>query len=154
MVFLPIEDLIKAKMELFFPGMEVLSAHLFRVTRNASLERNEEEADDLLEVIEDELRERKFAQIVRLELDVQTPAPVKKFLVKHLEIIPQDVYEMKGTIGLVDVFQIASVKGFSRLKDESWSPVLHPVFHHPPEANNGGSRRRRGSANILPHWYR
>ncbi|MDA0736007.1 MAG: polyphosphate kinase 1 [Bacteroidetes bacterium] len=133
MVFLPIEDLIKAKMELFFPGMEVLSAHLFRVTRNASLERNEEEADDLLEVIEDELRERKFAQIVRLELDVQTPAPVKKFLVKHLEIIPQDVYEMKGTIGLVDVFQIASVKGFSRLKDEPWSPVLHPVFHHPPE---------------------
>ena len=59
--------------------MEVLSAHLFRVTRNASLERNEEEADDLLEVIEDELRERKFAQIVRLELDAKTPRPLKNF---------------------------------------------------------------------------
>lgn len=133
MVFIPIEDLIKAKMELFFPGMEVVSAHLFRVTRNASLERNEEEADDLLEVIEDELRERKFAQIVRLELDVQTPAPIKKFLVKHLEINPQDVYEMQGTIGLVDVFQIANIGGFSRLKDTPWSPILHPVFQHPPE---------------------
>ena len=105
--------------------MEVVSAHLFEVTRNASLERNEEEADDLLEVIEDELRERKFAQIVRLELDVQTPAPIKKFLVKHLEINSQDVYEMQGTIGLVDVFQIANIGGFSRLKDTPWSPILH-----------------------------
>jgi len=133
MVFLPIEELIKAKMNLFFPGMEVLSAHLFRVTRNASLERNEEEADDLLEVIEDELRERKFAQIVRLELDAKTPRPLKNFLVKHLEIIPQDVYEMEGTIGLADVFQIATIEDFSSLKDIPWSPMLHPVFHHPPE---------------------
>ena len=132
-VFLPIEELIKAKMNLFFPGMEVLSAHLFRVTRNASLERNEEEADDLLEVIEDELRERKFAQIVRLELDAKTPRPLKNFLVKHLEIIPQDVYEMEGTIGLADVFQIATIEGFSSLKDVPWSPILHPVFYHPPE---------------------
>lgn len=132
-VFIPIEDLIKAKMNLFFPGMEVLSAHLFRVTRNASLERNEEEADDLLEVIEDELRERKFAQIVRLELDSKTPIPLKKFLVKHLEIISQDVYEMEGTIGLADVFQIATIEGFPSLKDVPWSPILHPVFNHPPE---------------------
>ena len=132
-VFLPIEELIKAKMNLFFPGMEVLSAHLFRVTRNASLERNEEEADDLLEVIEDELRERKFAQIVPLELDAKTPRPLKNFLVKHLEIIPQDVYEMEGTIGLADVFQIATIEGFSSLKDVPWSPILHPVFYHPPE---------------------
>lgn len=132
-LFVPIEDLIKNRMAVFFPGMEVISAHLFRVTRNASLERNEEEADDLLEVIEDELRERKFAEIVRLELDVHTPPAIKKFLIKHLEIKEQDVYEMEGTIGLVDVFQIATLDGFARLKDAPWNPVLHPVFHHPPE---------------------
>jgi len=132
-IFVPIEDLIKNRMEVFFPGMEVITAHLFRVTRNASLERNEEEADDLLEVIEDELRERKFAEIVRLELDVHTPPAIKRFLIKHLEIKEQDVYEMEGTIGLVDVFQIATIDGFARLKDQPWNPVLHPVFHHPPE---------------------
>ena len=72
-------------------------------------------------------------QIVRLELDAKTPRPLKNFLVKHLEIIPQDVYEMEGTIGLADVFQIATIEGFSSLKDVPWSPILHPVFYHPPD---------------------
>ena len=76
----PIEDIIREKVQSFFPGMKIISANLFRVTRNASLERNEEEADDLLEVIEDELRERKFAQIVRLELEKSMPLHIKKIL--------------------------------------------------------------------------
>ena len=62
--------------------MKIFSAHLFRVTRNASLERNEEEADDLLEIIEDELRERKFASIVRLEIEKSTPKHIKNYLIK------------------------------------------------------------------------
>ncbi len=129
-VLVPIEDLIETKIDAFFPGMKVLSAHLFRVTRNASLERQEEEADDLLEVIEDELRERKFAQIVRLELDEQMPHHIKKYLIKNLNISWNDVYEMNGTIGLVDVFQIAGLPGFARLKSRNWLPVLHPALKH------------------------
>lgn len=129
-VLVPIEDLITHKIDSFFPGMKVLSSNLFRVTRNASLERNEEEAEDLLEIIEDELRERKFAEIVRLELDVNTPKHIKKYLIKHLHINWNDVYEMNGTIGLVDVFEIASLTGFSRLKSRGWLPVLHPALRH------------------------
>ena len=129
-VLVPIEDIICTKMGVFFPGMKVLSSHIFRVTRNASLERQEEEADDLLEVIEDELRERKFAEIVRLELDVKMPRSIKKYLIKNLKINWNDVYEMKGTIGLVDAFQIASLPGFSRLKPRNWMPVLHPALKH------------------------
>lgn len=129
-VLVPIEDLIESKIDVFFPGMKVLSAHLFRVTRNASLERNEEEADDLLETIEDELRERKFAKIVRLELDEEMPKHIKKYLIKNLKIGWDDVYEMRGTIGLVDAFQIATLPGFPRLKSRVWLPVLHPALRH------------------------
>jgi polyphosphate kinase len=127
----PIEDIIRHKMESFFPGMEVVAAHLFRVTRNASLERNEEEADDLLEIIEDELRERKFAQIVRLELDKFMPKHLKDYLITNFRISGDDVYEMDGPIGLVDAFQVANIKGFSRDKISVWNPVTHPALHHP-----------------------
>lgn len=130
-VLVPIEDIIRQKMESFFPGMEILSAHLFRVTRNASLERNEEEADDLLEVIEDELRERKFASIVRLELEKSMPEHIKKYLYKNLNVTKKDVYEMEGMIGLVSSFEIASISGFSSYKIKNWSPVLHPALSHP-----------------------
>ena len=129
-VLVPIEDLIKSKVGVFFPGMKVLSANLFRVTRNASVERNEEEADDLLEVIEDELRERKFAEIVRLEIDEKMPRHLKKYIMQELKIGTNDVYEMAGTIGLTDAFQIATLSGFPRLKSWSWVPVQHPALKH------------------------
>lgn len=129
-VFVPIEDLIKSKISVFFPGMKVLSANLFRVTRNASVDRNEEEADDLLEVIEDELRERKFADTVRMELDSNTPRHIRKYLISHLNISEKDVYAIKGMLGLVDVFQIATLPGFPRIKSWSWVPVLHPALKY------------------------
>jgi polyphosphate kinase len=132
-ILIPIEDIIREKMPQFFPGMKVLSAHMFRVTRNASVDRNEEEAEDLLETIEDELRERKFAEIVRLEIDAEMPKHLKKYIVKNLNISWNDVYEMKGTIGLADVMEIAKLSGFNRLKERNWTPVLHPALKHNPE---------------------
>jgi polyphosphate kinase len=132
-ILLSVKDLIVEKIERFFPGMDVISAHVFRVTRNADLERNEEEADDLLEMIEEELRERRFAEIVRLEIDTHMPADVKNYIYEHLNINPNDVFEMEGPIGLADCMELASINGFSHLKEESWTPVLHPVFRHAVE---------------------
>ncbi|WP_421773369.1 polyphosphate kinase 1 [Gracilimonas sp.] len=132
-ILVPIEDIIRKKMDYFFPGMKVISAHMFRVTRNASVDRNEEEAEDLLETIEDELRERKFAEIVRLEIDADMPKHLKEYLIKNLNISWQDVYEMKGTIGLADSMEIAKLSGFNRLKERVWTPVLHPSLKHNPE---------------------
>jgi polyphosphate kinase len=130
---LSVKDLIVEKIERFFPGMEVLSAHVFRVTRNADIERNEEEADDLLEMIEEELRERRFADIVRLEIDTHMPADVKAYVYEHLNINPNDVFEMEGPIGLADCMELTKINGFSDLKEEPWTPVLHPVFRHAVE---------------------
>ena len=125
-----IEDVIKKNIDRFFPGAEVLSANIFRVTRNADVERNEEEADDLLEVIEEELRERRFAEVVRLEIDAETPEHIKSFLLDKMKVTPADVFEMDGFIGLAQSRQLYELEGFSDLKFPSWTPALHPVFRH------------------------
>ncbi|CAI5938872.1 unnamed protein product, partial [Closterium sp. NIES-64] len=74
--FISVEEIIKANLRSLFGGMEITSAHFFRVTRNADVERNEDEAEDLLEMITDEMRERKFAPFVRLEVDCEMPEEV------------------------------------------------------------------------------
>ncbi|MDZ7758423.1 polyphosphate kinase 1 [Rhodohalobacter sp.] len=129
-ILLSTSDLIKQKISSFFPGMDIVSAHIFRVTRNADIERNEEEADDLLELIEDELRERRFAEIVRLEIDKEMPDDVKNFLLNQLKIQKHDVFEMDGPLGLADATQLYDIEGYSHLKDTPWTPTLHPVFKH------------------------
>jgi polyphosphate kinase len=125
-----VSDIITEKIERFFPGMEVLSAHLFRVTRNADVERLDEEADDLLEMIEEELRERRFAEIVRLEIDAQTPEEVKKYIMAQLSIKKKDVFEMDGPIGLADCTQLYNLGGLNRLRYKRWVPALHSAFRH------------------------
>lgn len=130
-VLLSVKNLIKEKINRFFPGVEVLSANVFRVTRNADIERNEEEADDLLEMIEEELRERRFAEVVRLEIDKNMPLDVKKYLYSHLHVHQNEVFEMEGPIGLADATQLYNLDGFQHLKLEPWVPSLHPVFRHP-----------------------
>ena len=129
-ILLSTSDLIKQKISTLFPGMDIISAHIFRVTRNADIERNEEEADDLLELIEDELRERRFAEIVRLEIDKEMPDDVKNFLLSQLNIKKHDVFEMDGPLGLADATQLYDIEGYVHLKDTPWIPTLHPVFKH------------------------
>jgi len=130
-VLLSVSDLIKEKIEKFFPGMKVLSAHIFRVTRNADIERNEEQADDLLEMIEEELRERRFADIVRLEIDRNMPNDVKQYIYKQMQAGKEDIFEINGPIALADSTQLWELKGFKHLKFDPWTPALHPVFKHP-----------------------
>ncbi len=129
-ILLSTSDLIKQKIASLFPGMDIISAHIFRVTRNADIERNEEEADDLLELIEDELRERRFAEIVRLEIDKEMPDDVKIYLLNQLNIKKHDLFEMDGPLGLADATQLYDLEGYNHLKEARWTPTLHPVFKH------------------------
>jgi polyphosphate kinase len=126
-----IDDLIKAKIDRLFPGASIRSANVFRVTRNADIERNEEEAEDLLELIEEELRERRFAEVVRLEVDAEAPEHIKQLLMERMEVGPIDVFEIMGPIGLADAVQLYKIKGTKGLKYTKWTPTLHPAFSHP-----------------------
>ncbi|MEX2602664.1 MAG: polyphosphate kinase 1, partial [Gracilimonas sp.] len=71
--------------------------------------------------------------IVRLEIDAHMPKHLKNYLIKHLNINWKDVYEMKGPIGLADIIEIARLKGFNRLKERHWTPVIHPALKHNAE---------------------
>ena len=108
--FLPVEDLIRHNAASLFRGMSVEGVHAFRVTRNADVDRNEEEADDLLSMISEELRERKFADVVRLEVEAAMPERVRNLLLRELELEERDdLMEVDGLLDLSGLGELADV---------------------------------------------
>jgi polyphosphate kinase len=120
---LPVEQLIIRHVDDLFPGMDVISAHTFRITRNADVRRDEEEADDLIEMISAELRERRFAPVVRLEVAKEMPEQDQRLLRRELGLQPDDVYEVDGLLDLTDCFQIADLS-FPEFKYAPWEPTV------------------------------
>lgn len=129
--FVPIEQVIAHHADDLFRGMEVKGVYAFRVTRNADVRRDEEEADDLLEMISERLRERRFAPVVRLEVETAMPASVRTFLKDKLEIGDRDLYVAEGPIDYSDVTTLADLhipdeKYQKELRFSSWTPVVPP----------------------------
>jgi polyphosphate kinase len=122
MHFVPLEQVITANLDTLFKGMEVMAVYPFRVTRNADLARNEEEADDLLEMINEELRERRMAPVVRLEVDENMPPDVVALLLNQLHLDNDDVYHVRGLLRRVDLFSLADIN-LPHLKYEPWTPL-------------------------------
>ena len=129
-ILVSIDEVIRHHLDRLFPGAKIISANIFRVTRSADIERHEEEADDLLEMIEEELSERRFAEIVRLEIEDSMPEHIVNLLLSRMNIHKMEVFTMSGLIGLADAVELYSVSGFDHLKYQRWVPTLHPVFRH------------------------
>jgi polyphosphate kinase len=108
-VFLPLEQVLKEHIDSFFPGLEVTGAYAFRVTRNADIRLDEEEAEDLISAISEELRERRFAAVVRLEVEHDMPPTVRRYLMEHLDLHAEDLYESSSLLGLADVTSFADL---------------------------------------------
>ncbi len=123
--YVPLEEVIAHNLERLFDGMEVVESHPFRVTRNSDVQRNEEPADDLLEAIQEELRERRFATVVRLEIASGMPQWMRDLLCDQLEVQSEDFFELDGPLGLRDLMQLAAVP-LPSLKYRPWTPVIHP----------------------------
>lgn len=121
--FLPVEQLISHHVHELFGGMEVINVNMFRITRNADLRRDEEEADDLLALISSELRERRFAPVVRLEVEKSMPNDVRRLLIQELGLPAKDIYEVDGMLDLTGCFEIADVD-LPEHKYEPWEPVV------------------------------
>jgi polyphosphate kinase len=120
--FVPLEQVIAAHLHLLFPGMDVESVATFRVTRNADLSVEEDEADDLLVAMEMELRRRRFGRAVRLEVDVDTTPEVCELLLRELELGPDDLYRLEGPLDLGGLWAVYELPR-PELKDEPWVPV-------------------------------
>ncbi|WP_091334946.1 polyphosphate kinase 1 [Allochromatium warmingii] len=126
--FVTLEDLIINNLDMLFPGMEFVSCALFRVTRNAIVEPDVEAANDLLEMIESELRERHFAPIVRLEVDPGMEATHRGMLAAELGLNEsEDVIEVEGMFAKRDLFELAAIE-IPELHDKPHRPVDHPLL--------------------------
>mmetsp|Transcript_17988 Transcript_17988/g.61289 ORF Transcript_17988/g.61289 Transcript_17988/m.61289 type:complete len:984 (-) Transcript_17988:169-3120(-) len=125
--FITLEQLIEANLDRLFNGMIITGVHPFRVTRNADLERNEEEAEDLLEMISVEVRARRFAPFVRLEVEASMPPTVVSRLAAHLGLDAKDVYPNEGVLGIGDFDGLKVDFGMDdTLEYPHWAPLTHP----------------------------
>ncbi len=120
-----LEDLIMANLARLFPGMVVGEVALFRVTRNADLTLEEDEADDLLVALEVELRRRRFGEALRVEVQRAMPEDFLSLLVGQLELDPSNVYVTDAPLGLHDLWGLFAVDR-PDLKGEGWSPLTPP----------------------------
>ncbi|MBT3719171.1 MAG: polyphosphate kinase 1 [Gammaproteobacteria bacterium] len=125
--YILIEELITYNLDLLFPGMEVISHEMFRITRNASVEKSEGGADDLLSMIESEVKERHFAPIVRLEVSRGCDPLHYGMLAAELGLDQEeDVFE-QDNLAMHDLFQIASID-LPALHDAELHPLDHPLL--------------------------
>jgi polyphosphate kinase len=126
--FVALEELIAANLDALFPGMEIVDHGVFRVARDADFEVSDE-ADDLLEAVEEELRRRRFGEVVRLEVDAGMSPVLRHELAHALEVEDRLVYAIDGLLDLNDLTQIVSLKGFAELRYPAWTPVTQPRLH-------------------------
>ena len=125
--FVWIEQVIAAHLDALFPGVEVVESYPFRVTRNADMEIEEDEADDLLESIEEGVRQRRFGEVVRLTVDLSMPERIASLLQKNLKIGPNDVYTVRGPLGVSDLIYLLQLDR-PDLKDPAHVPVSPAVL--------------------------
>jgi polyphosphate kinase len=123
--FVWVEQVIVANLDRLFPGMDIVDAYPFRVTRNTDMEIQEEEADDLLLTIEENLRRRHFGFVVRLEIDASTPDHIRNILIANLQIGYYDVYTVDGPLGLSSLWELHKLER-PQLKDDVFLPAVVP----------------------------
>ncbi len=125
--FIPLEEIIARHLDALFPGMDILSHDLFRVTRDADFEVSDE-ADDLLQAVEDELRRRRFGEVVRLEVGASMDPALRTRLIEWLGVDEVQVYDVDGMLDLGDLWQIAGLDGHSEIRQSPWTPLTHPAL--------------------------
>ncbi|MBI1375426.1 MAG: polyphosphate kinase 1 [Phycisphaera sp.] len=120
--YLSVQDMILHNLDALFPEMNIVGAMPFRVSRNADVERDEEDAEDLLELVEEELRARRFANVVRLEIAPDADPGMLTFLMEELKLSEHDVYEMSGELDYVGLRELMELP-LPKLKHTPWAPV-------------------------------
>ncbi len=137
--FVPLEQVIAANLDHLFPGTEVVDYGFFRVTRDADFTVSDE-ADDLLQAVQDELRRRRFGEVVRLEIAAGMNPRLRHELVGALRLEDREVYDIDGLLDLADLSEIADAPGHAELRYAPWTPVTQP--------------RLQGEENQAPDMFR
>ncbi len=127
-VFTALETVIRLHLPELFPGMEIVNATAFRVTRNSEYEIDDDEVEDLLKAIEEEVRKRRRGDAVRLELAADAPPEVELLLTEALDLESTDVFRVPGLLDLTGLFQIHGLPGYPQLRDPPFVPQPVPEF--------------------------
>ncbi len=149
--FVWLEELISANLPKLFPGMEVLEDHPFRVTRDADTEIQELEASDLLETMEESVRQRRFGSVVRVTTNSDMPEHIRKILVDNLEMDSNDMYTLDGYLGLSNLMSLHSIDRYE-LKDPLVVPPTPQVLRIESTDGNIFNALRREDI-LLHHPY-
>ena len=120
--FVLLDQVIEANLDELFRGMEILETHLFRVTRDADIAIEEDEADDLLEAMEEEIRRRRFGEAVRLEVERSMPEVTRRILIHGTGVREEDCFEVAGMVDLTALWQLVALD-----RPDLKSPVHQPV---------------------------
>jgi polyphosphate kinase len=146
-LFLPLERVIRHFLPRLFPGMEIVECCTFRVTRDADFEVSDE-ADDLLEAVQDELRRRRFGDVVRVEVSGSVSSRMLDRLKRGLRATDDQIYLIQGLLDLAELQELVQLDR-PDLKDEPWFPVVHPRFAAAADAQDLFAEVQRGD--ILVH---
>ena len=147
--FVWIEEVIAANLGKLFPGMEIVAAYPFHVTRDAEIAIKELEAEDLLETIAEGVKQRKFGSVVRLMVTREMPKSILKILVSNLEVDREDIYKVEGSLSSKRLMQLLSINKPS-LKEPPLAPYLAPTLA--PNSSDFFGAIRGGSI-FLHHPY-
>jgi polyphosphate kinase len=146
--FVWLEQVIAANLDLLFPGMRVVASSVFCVTRNNDIEIAEEEASDLLSSVEEVVRARRFAPVVRLDVSESMPQSVRELLMRNMEIGPNELYVLPEPLGMRDLFELASID-MPALKYPPYTPSRPAAL---PSGSDIFAAIRRGDI-LLHHPY-
>ena len=138
----PLESVIAHFLPMLFPGMEIAERALFRVTRDADFELSDD-ADDLLEAVESELRRRRFGDVVRLELSRSASRDMRDRLIQGLDVRPGQVYEVEGLLDQSELWELVALDR-PDLKPPAWSPVVPPRWARAASGSEVFDEIRRG----------
>jgi polyphosphate kinase len=127
--FVWLDQVIAENVDALFPGVEVVEAYAFRITRNADMEIQEEEAADLLRTIEQGVRQRRFGAVVRLSVQHDMPPRIRELLQANLKLTAEDLYEVRGPLGLADLMALTRLDR-PELKDPPFYPSAPTVLRH------------------------
>ena len=150
--FVPLEGIIARHLEELFPGMEILRHDYFRVTRDGDFTVSDE-ADDLLRAVEDELRRRRFGEVVRLEVSSSMDPDMRDYLVEQLAIHESQVIDVDGLLDMEDLWAIYGVDGHRDLRDAPWTPVNQAVLADPEQGRVDVLAAMRSQDILVHHPY-
>jgi polyphosphate kinase len=150
--FVPLESVIARHLDQLFPGMEILRHDFFRVTRDADFTVSDE-ADDLLRAVEDELRRRRFGEVVRLEVSSSMDPDMRGYLLEQLAIDEAQVVDVDGLLDLDDLWSFYEMDGHRELRDPPWTPVTQSALADRDDARADLLAAMRAGDLLVHHPY-